>query len=208
MEGHVARCLPSAVICRVFFPYLPSAGVCRVFFSRIVECQNVCQMFFSKALGKQKVCRVSNLYRVFLVWHSVKRWFAECPIKYTRQKIWHSANYSIPLVIHKAELYRCYSTQTGNTQWAQKIPTFSPFFSVPASHYAPAPSLTPLHSSSGVAFLSSPFLYVDESAKLAARPAILNWHCSPCRCTRAPRPAQPRFRLRRGRAFGTAFRRG
>ena len=60
MEGHVARCLPSSIICQVFFPYLPSAGVCRVFFSRIAKCQNVCRVFFSKALGKQRVCRVSE----------------------------------------------------------------------------------------------------------------------------------------------------
>ena len=60
MEEHIARCLPSAVICRVFFPYLPSARVCRVFFSRIAECQNVCRVFFSKALDKQRVCRVSE----------------------------------------------------------------------------------------------------------------------------------------------------
>ena len=66
MEGHVARCLPSAVICRVFFPYLPSARVCRVFFTRIAECQNVCRVFFSKALGKQRVCQVlESLLSVF-----------------------------------------------------------------------------------------------------------------------------------------------
>ena len=66
MEGHVTRCLPSAIICRVFFPYLPSAGVCRVFFSIIAECKNVCRVFSSKTLGKQRVCRVSeSLLSVF-----------------------------------------------------------------------------------------------------------------------------------------------
>ena len=66
MEGHVARCLPSAIICQVFFPYLPSAGVCRVFFSIIAECKNVCRVFSSKTLGKQRVCRVSeSLLSVF-----------------------------------------------------------------------------------------------------------------------------------------------
>jgi len=39
MEGHVARCLPSAVICRVFFPYLPSV------FLIFVKCRSLPSVF-------------------------------------------------------------------------------------------------------------------------------------------------------------------
>ena len=60
MEGHVARCLSSIVICRVFFLIFIECQSLPSVFSRIAECQNVYRVFFSKALGKLRVCRVSE----------------------------------------------------------------------------------------------------------------------------------------------------
>ena len=76
----MAQCLPSAVICRVFFPYLPSARVCRVFSVELPSVRIFAECFlvrhsanrefarvseslpsvFSLALGKDMVCRVSD----------------------------------------------------------------------------------------------------------------------------------------------------
>ena len=68
----------------------------------------------TKALGKIHLCRVPEkntrqrrilpcvfVCRVYFIWHSANTVFAECPIKYTRQSLRHSANRRFPVVFLK-----------------------------------------------------------------------------------------------------------
>ena len=54
--------------------------------SFFAECQK-------KTLGKDVFCRV------YFIWHSANTVFAECPIKYTRQSLRHSAKCRFPVVV-------------------------------------------------------------------------------------------------------------
>ena len=68
-----------------------------------------------KALGKDVFCRV------YFIWHSAKTVFAECPIKYTRQSLRHSAKCRFPVVIitclllalNNVYLFMCLPFHTG-----------------------------------------------------------------------------------------------
>ena len=51
-----------------------------------------------KALGKDAFCWVFFFCWVYFIWHSAKTVFAECPIKYTRQSLRHSAKCRFPVV--------------------------------------------------------------------------------------------------------------
>ena len=44
------------------------------------------------------VCRVPGVCRVLSLWHSANNFFAECPIKRTRQSLGHSAKKPSPVV--------------------------------------------------------------------------------------------------------------
>ena len=83
--------------------YLPSARKRHSAKTDFAECRKM-------ALGKIHLCRVpekkhsakpylsSFFYRVYFIWHSAKTVFTECPIKYTRQSLRHSAKYRFPVV--------------------------------------------------------------------------------------------------------------
>ena len=63
--------------------------------------QNTSLPSVEKGTRQSHLCRVVFFCRVYFIWHSTKTVFAECPIKYTRQSLQHSAKCRFPVVLSR-----------------------------------------------------------------------------------------------------------